>query len=789
MMNDHESSMNDHDDDLDSDPVYPSSSWAYATQSVYAEEYNHHSSNVDDEGGIVGEMAGENPWRLQQQQRDEEVRFWQQQYELLLSSNTLSSSLLLSQPPTFHPLSSVQENPLWLESDVEYKNEGDELNLPPQNDAVPFEYSPDILTRSTPYISAFQATLLHETSTVRQALKEYDERIQQQQQQQQQQNTTSTSIHNSNRVGYGHKERILGCDISLDDKYMATASQDSTIRIWNLQTHKCIHTIHDHNAQYECLRVTWTDTDHWGDSHTKEDLLLSTSLDHHDTSNAVPAFMYLLATGGADGIVHIYGCTNPEDATGGWKRYTSLDHSTYNHIVQKKKLDMDQKKKNETSPSIATIAEGDENESDDDVDENDKAKGAVHEIDYTPQIYSLQFINHWDALPGAADTPTTATPQKKNSFLLTSSEDYIHIWEMLILIQSSDDEHERQATSTYLPKKIKQGTKNSRDTVNIPESINCETLRKTNVVIQFQEVMSIHFGPMNGPADGVQIGTVTDMSSDHIPSRPHVQSCPNYNETFTFGGERNPDHVIYVFDASYCVTNGILGVALSDGSLRLMNGRGVCLSVLQLPGQQSHLTSFHWDTTGQRLATTVATGHVVIWDIEIINPLGVVGYNDPEYSHSLVSSGIRTSCRAILDGGHMIGRPLYGCNFIENDQLLISYGSDGRLCLWDSNCMGEVHEPIAILWDNNYNTITSAAAEGYPIFALSVTASSHPMHQNAVQKGSVDAVVDDKHGSGNIPNAVGGTTTMSTIVIAGGSSSPSGILGVPIYLQDVYFIR
>ena len=77
----------------------------------------------------------------------------------------------------------------------------------------PFEYSPEIMSLSTPYISAFQATFVHETHTVRQALKDYDDA-----RMKQQQNTTTASMRHSNRIGYGHKERILGCDISLDNK-------------------------------------------------------------------------------------------------------------------------------------------------------------------------------------------------------------------------------------------------------------------------------------------------------------------------------------------------------------------------------------------------------------------------------------------------------------------------------------------------------------------------------------------------------------------------------------------
>jgi WD40 repeat protein len=295
-------------------------------------------------------------------------------------------------------------------------------------------------------------------------------------------------------------------------------------------------------------------------------------------------------------------------------------------------------------------------------------------------------------------------------------------------------------------------------------------------------------------------------------------TCPNQNgdapTNTQFGGERNPMNIIYVFDASYCKANGILGVALSDGTLRLMNGRGVCLSVLQLPGSNeasisTHLTSFSWDPTGQRLATTVATGHLITWNIELINPLGMVGYHEPNYRHSLVSDGIHTTCSAVMDGGHNLGKPLYGCLYIENGQLLISYGSDGRICLWDSGSIGEIHEPIAVLWDNNLSV--HPRSEGYPIYALSVTTPSH------VTNTSSDSAVGDDGGSiknrnrtteessantgphqsrnedihsnegDNVETASSRSLQKSTIVIAGGGTTEGGLLGTPVYLQDVYF--
>ena len=653
---------------------------------------------------------------------------------------------------------------------------------PPLRETV---YTPDIIRWSTPYISAFQSTFVHETGTVRQMLKEYDDECQRQRR-------PITAHPQSSppppllRVGYGHAERILGCDISRDDQYIATASQDSTIRIWNRTSQKCVHTIRDHSSQYECLRVTWTDTDHWDNDAIVADrsVASSTTTNTNDLDQATrKPFMYLLATGGADGMVHLYGCTNSPDDPGNWQRYTSLNHSNFNHILQKKKSDLDRRTK--ASATIETIVEGDEHNGDDTNDVT--SPDADPEIDYTPQIYALQFIDHWDA--AGMEEPS----HKKNSFLLTSSEDYIHVWE-LSCQNDHDEEQERQATSAYMPKRIKQQQQGHNNDAGREQPNHHTNDRAVSTTSRddyyFREVMSLHFGPLHGPAYGVQMCSVTTSTLMMHPlpttTQPHGTSCPNTNETFTFGGGRNPDQVIYVFDASYCMVNGILGVALSDGSLRLMNGRGVCLSVLQLPGQQSHLTSFHWDHTGQRLATTVATGHMVIWDIEMINPLGVVGYHEPEYSHSLVSAGMRTSCRAVLDGGHVVGRPLYGCHFIENDQLLISYGSDGRICLWDSNSTGEIHEPIAILWDNNRNALTAPTVEGYPIFAVSVTTRPDQTRRNNDTNDDIHATGDT---SGIVPQNTTGNVSVSTIVIAGGGNSPGGILGVPIYLQDVFFLN
>ena len=199
---------------------------------------------------------------------------------------------------------------------------------------------------------------------------------------------------------------------------------------------------------------------------------------------------------------------------------------------------------------------------------------------------------------------------------------------------------------------------------------------------------------MNGPVRGVMISPVTEESMLQNLCDAHAAS--HQPSGFQFGGERNPENLIFVFDACYCATNGFLGVALSDGSLRLMNGRGVCLSVLALPGGQSHLTSFAWDSTGTKLVTTVATGHLITWGIELTTPRSLVASQQE----------IRASCFNIMEGGHLPGRPVFGAHYL-NDDLLLSWGSDGRLCLWDSKCEQEVDAPISVLWE----------ADSYPVYA------------------------------------------------------------------------
>lgn len=125
-----------------------------------------------------------------------------------------------------------------------------------------------------------------------------------------------------------------------------------------------------------------------------------------------------------------------------------------------------------------------------------------------------------------------------------------------------------------------------------------------------------------------------------------------------------------------------------------MNGRGICLALLSLPGVQSHLTSCAWDESGHKLATCVATGHLITWKL-----------------HVEEEEALRPACQAVFVGGHKLGQPLFGAAYCgKNDDLLLSWGSDGRLCLWESNCEGEIESPISILVDD----------PDYPIYAVSL---------------------------------------------------------------------
>ena len=87
--------------------------------------------------------------------------------------------------------------------------------------------------------------------------------------------------------------------------------------------------------------------------------------------------------------------------------------------------------------------------------------------------------------------------------------------------------------------------------------------------------------------------------------------------------------------------------------------------------------------------------------------------------------------------GHEPGRPVFGSKFVANgENLLMTWGVDGRLCLWDSFSQGNIDAPIAVLLANT----------NYPIYA-------------------VDA-------------------RPSYVVVGGGDSGEISFMGVPVMIYD-----
>jgi len=317
-------------------------------------------------------------------------------------------------------------------------------------------------------------------------------------------------------------------------------------------------------------------------------------------------FASLLATAGADGMVKVW-CNKDPSQKDSWVCCATLDHSEFERVP--------------ANPDDAA----------------DK-----------PQVYALQWIDHWSGLPLSSENTT------QNSFLLTSSDDFIHLWELDL---------------------------STRDT----QEFSAEK------ILLFREVLSINFVSAGDEGYGVSVCQVTESglglksSQNQVSKENATASAPSQK---AFGGDRNPNNLIFVFDAVYCPSNGLLGVALADGGLRLMNGRGVCISLMQLPGCQSHLTSFSWDSTGTRLATCVATGHVIIWAIDVHDSKG----------------SLTTTCTAILEGGEWKERLC-----IEFDRIATPIGSSmfllkkiPNIFIQDTNPVDLFLEPVFSPWMKTY---------------------------------------------------------------------------------------
>jgi len=467
------------------------------------------------------------------------------------------------------------------------------------------------------------------------------------------------------RLCLGHKETVFGLSFSPCGNFLATASQDSTICVWDVARNSQISTLNGHGNDHECLRVAWASSI-WGMG-----LRDHTQSEKDDSDDKISAM--ILASADAGGLVKIWQST---DECHNWDCISTLDHAPKeNHIKSRVEKDENGTKKEkdengtkEEKDENGTKEEKDENGTKEEKDENGAKEQSTGDEDNIPQIYTLEFIDHWQGLP----TPRSflgqendATERSSLSILMTSSDDYIHFWQAC-------------------PCPLQPNSKKEGEASNITEQ-----------QLKMDRILNFRFTHLEHGCGGVFVTLEQDENEDN-QLFPTSGSSDAKVHSKAFGGAKNPENIVYVFDASHCPANNLLGVALSDGTVRLVNGRGVCVSILQLPGCQSHLTSFGWSKTGTRLASCVATGHLILWDIYLGDGKGK----------------IRPACRAVLEGGHDQGRPLYGASFCggEDEELVLSWGVDGKLCLWDSRSEGQVNAPISVLTSN----------KDYPLYAADI---------------------------------------------------------------------
>jgi len=480
-----------------------------------------------------------------------------------------------------------------------------------------------------------------------------------------------TSLRNpkNERSCFGHKETVFGLSFSPCGRYLATAGQESIVNVWDVEKNKLICTLRGHNIEYECLRVAWA-SENWG----------SNILPPKNGPNLI------LASAGANGIVKIW------------------------------QPDM---KKRINKSCLMTMDHGDPDfKCSSQYDEGKKQTKPLSEEEESkvPQVYALQFIEKWS---GAG-----AHHHDDLSLLITSSDDCIHLWE-LVLKETS----QKNAC-------VEIGKDNQA--LNRPELRMEKRLvfRFADINMGYGGVFAQYISHQSDNIDPISLVSKRGKSGG-TPALTAINEDEEGNNTSTpsknvYGGPRNPDNLIFVFDASFCHGNSLLAVALSDGTCRLVNARGICVAILELPGSTSHLTAVAWDSKGERLTTCVGTGHLILWGIDMADEKA---YDD-----------IIPSCVAVLDGGHDPNRPLFGALYCggNNEDLIMSWGVDGKLCLWDSHSRGEVHKPLDVL----------LTKKNYPFYGVEVKEYT------------------------NVPES-----PIARIAVVGGTDG--GFIGVPVYLYDI----
>jgi WD40 repeat protein len=492
----------------------------------------------------------------------------------------------------------------------------------------------------------------------------------------------STKIDKNPRQCMGHKERILGSAFSECGAYLATASQDSTVKIWNVDTNQLLSTI-TLDKEYEVLRVAWAKAK-WAQElgwHVTRGKEITDSIE------ATDAKRFILATGGADGVVHLFRTENPEEQMG-WTSFVTINHSLYYHNL----------------------------------------KNLAPEPDDKPQIYSLQFLY------SPFHSVDTSEDNSAGGFLLTSSDDHLHVWK----ISERNKKLKRSDDSSFYQFKCDEvfSVCFSLDSTNLNETCTRSSVQVYRMT-----------GVQKSSSPYVEQLTVAEKAIIEEPVGIEHTDGP------TFGGDRNPMNLIYVFDASYCSENRLIGVALSDGTFRILDDYGNLLSTLRSSDTfSSHLTSFSWHSGGEKIIACTADGTLIVWTIEI---------NEKNKQSNQNQANVTLARCMICRGGSDIRRaPLFGAVYLNvmctrpdhnhctnrcwgPNTPVLSWSADGKLCLWDVDHDTLISE---LRYDANY-----------PIYSVSI-------HIGETKEGN-----------------------KLTFAVAGGGTNP-GVIGTPAYLYSV-FIR
>ena len=136
----------------------------------------------------------------------------------------------------------------------------------------------------------------------------------------------------------------------------------------------------------------------------------------------------------------------------------------------------------------------------------------------------------------------------------------------------------------------------------------------------------------------------------------------------TTGGGRNPNDIVYVFGTDWSPEREEMAVALSDGTVRVVNLMGELKAVLTIPEENTRATNAKWTKGGRGLATTFSTGHVLTWEFE-------AGSEKPRCKGVYVGQGICYGTEFFPPRGIPSG---IGCKEDE-EVILLSYGQKGNV--------------------------------------------------------------------------------------------------------------